>query len=884
MVPTVVGTQPTLKAGDLFASRYRILTVLGRGGMGEVYEAADTALDEVIALKLIVPDVDPSTLEIALSSFKNEVRLARRISSRHVVRIHDIGSHANGPYLTMESVTGGDLRRRIRENGPLRSEEAARLAAEVAEGLVACHRAGVLHLDLKPGNVLLRGGFGAVLTDFGIAQLERMSGASEHVVGTEGYMAPEQAAGHGASDKSDIFALGRLIEVMITGKRPGRGALEALRPPDEMARRLVGLVKRCTAKHPGERPSAAEIVALLAAAGVHADEVVVEPPRANADGETRVSRSPDAARAGRGSIAGAGGSEVGARGSVQGVAARGAVGRGVPEVAARGAATGAASDGAAPEAAVRGAAHGVATGGSIDGAGSEVGARGSVQGVAARGASAGAGSEMAPRGSAHGAVPDVVGRGVAAGASTGGVSSEVAIDLPIIAIAPFASAAADEALASALTTHVADLLAQTHGLIPRVLTPSENAAEIGARWKLNCTLAVAGPRVSVDVSMKNVADEKLLWRGRFDDDLDGVLQLQEAIAARIAESLRVRVATFSNAGTTNPKAAVAYLKGRERLARYRVIGPDGAIAAFEEALSHDPGLKIARAGLALATARLIRVLAMPTADELRAASTLIERTVRENPELPDALIAAATLAAFQGDMRTAGAMCAQALRRAPGFADGLAMLGMIKVDCGHADEGLALLTRAAQILPAHAGVHATLLRLHAFSSLSRYQAYIQQLTVEQRRAPPVLLLRMRVALWMGLADEASRLFEENVDALTTPFVLRILSDVAKRRLAGAELDDAWAPLTRATGRGQENFRRQLLCELHGVNKDRRRTLELLEELAAHGSLDVAWIDQCPALRFVASDERFVAAAAQFRRNAAEVELSVSAAKSSPSSS
>ncbi|MFT3835883.1 MAG: serine/threonine-protein kinase [Myxococcaceae bacterium] len=194
-------TTPTPSA--VFAGRYELLSLLGEGGMGRVYRARDRELGEVIALKTVLPQrADPDGLE----RFKDEVRLARRITHPNVLRIYDLGVFEGTPYFTMEYLAGGSLRDRI-DRGPIELSKALGYLKQIAEGLAAAHACGVVHRDLKPSNVMLGPNDRLALGDFGIALREGV--ADRETTGTPGYMAPEQEGGRETDASADSVRLRR---------------------------------------------------------------------------------------------------------------------------------------------------------------------------------------------------------------------------------------------------------------------------------------------------------------------------------------------------------------------------------------------------------------------------------------------------------------------------------------------------------------------------------------------------------------------------------------------------------------------------------------------------------------------------------------------------
>lgn len=266
-----------LAIGSVFAGRYVVEGLLGRGGMGVVYRARDRLVDERIALKLL--DVGGQIADDAVEMFRREVRVARRITHANVVRIHDLDQHDERMFITMELVEGSDLRREMQERGgkipPVR---AARVALEVARGLGAAHAIGVVHRDLKPENVLVDAAGRCILSDFGIARVFDGAGSdasrATRVIGTPAYMAPEQVAAEELGPASDLYALGVVLFEMLSGQLPFVGdnpiavAIARLQQPAPDVRTicaqpelLAQLVTQCLEREPKRRPANAEGVA-----------------------------------------------------------------------------------------------------------------------------------------------------------------------------------------------------------------------------------------------------------------------------------------------------------------------------------------------------------------------------------------------------------------------------------------------------------------------------------------------------------------------------------------------------------------------------------------------------------------------------------------------
>jgi predicted Ser/Thr protein kinase len=259
--------------GALLAGRYRIVALLGRGGMGEVYRAHDLTLGQEVALKFL-PEVAASN-PAALARFYNEVRIARQVSHANVCRVYDLGEVDGQPYLSMEYVDGEDLGSLLRRIGRLPSDKAIEIARQLCAGLAAAHAKGVLHRDLKPANVMLNGRGHVVVTDFGLAALADEIPGEEIRNGTPAYMAPEQLAGKEVTVQSDIYSLGLVLYEVFTGKRAFEAAslAELVRlhsettpvSPSSLVKELDPAVEsailRCLDSEPSKRPSSALAIA-----------------------------------------------------------------------------------------------------------------------------------------------------------------------------------------------------------------------------------------------------------------------------------------------------------------------------------------------------------------------------------------------------------------------------------------------------------------------------------------------------------------------------------------------------------------------------------------------------------------------------------------------
>jgi serine/threonine protein kinase/Tfp pilus assembly protein PilF len=220
---TMEAPKEELITGTTFAGRYQIIEELGKGGMGKVYRALDKELNEEVAIKLIKPKIakDKETIE----RFKNELKIARRISHRNVGRMYELMEDRGSHFITMEYVPGQDLRGLIRQTGQLTTGKAIAIAKEICEGLEEAHHHGVVHRDLKPSNIIIDRDGNARILDFGIAKSIAGKAITDAgvMIGTPEYMSPEQVEGKEVDFRSDIYSLGIILFEMTTGRVPFEG-------------------------------------------------------------------------------------------------------------------------------------------------------------------------------------------------------------------------------------------------------------------------------------------------------------------------------------------------------------------------------------------------------------------------------------------------------------------------------------------------------------------------------------------------------------------------------------------------------------------------------------------------------------------------------------
>jgi len=289
--------------GAILLHRYRIVGLLGKGGMGEVYRADDLKLGQAVALKFL-PDHLLSD-GAALARFHREVRVARQVSHKNVCRVYDIGETDGRHFLSMEYIKGEELSSLLRRVGSLPVDKSIQLARQICAGLNAAHDVGVLHRDLKPANVMIDGDGNARILDFGLAGLSEEFSENELAAGTPAYMAPEQLEGREQTVKTDLYSLGLVLYELFTSKKAFEartiGELIEMRRNNTAPTSLTSLVKdldpliervveRCLQTDPSLRPSSAlqvaaalpggdPIAAALAAGETPSPEMVAAAPK-----------------------------------------------------------------------------------------------------------------------------------------------------------------------------------------------------------------------------------------------------------------------------------------------------------------------------------------------------------------------------------------------------------------------------------------------------------------------------------------------------------------------------------------------------------------------------------------------------------------------------
>lgn len=714
----------TIAIGERFADRYRIEGLLGRGGMGAVYAVFDEQLGERVALKVLSERL--ALHEQALARFQREVRLARRVTSAHVARTHDIGVHDGVHYLTMELIDGESLTERLGREGALSIAEAVRIAKALASGLATAHEAGVLHRDLKPANVMLDADGRVVITDFGIARPAAESDDVQTIgfIGTPRYMAPEVVEGSPFDHRSDLYALGIIVYEMLTGKRyrltelgdedPTRtdtvqAAMDTAAPTglEMLVRSLLKLV-------PAARPSSAREVANTLA-------------------------------------------ELTAGSSV------------VP---------------------VR--------------------------------------SAPLPRGRR-------------------------------VLVVPFKARGGDEAseLAEVLSEELVDVLARNAGF--QVLahrSSDDDATAAGARagvdYVVGGTVTRRGSAVRISVRLTETTTGQQLYSDRFDAAVTDVFDLQDRIAKRIGEALRVEVMLVARRGSADAEAVEHYLRGR-RKHRSPSAPRGGGIEDFEAAIACAPDFGVAVAAHAISATRRWWVDgASPLGSaHRRAAEQSVQRALAVAPDLAETHLARGLSAAHRGEYVAAVEALTRALDIAPTCALAQDYLGQLECEAGRGENGSKRIALAHALDASVLAGQALVARWHAFSGrVEEGLALLDALDVEQGM-PSVnrTQIRMRIAAWRG--DHAAVAACRNELPVNRFPQLQRLHDYIDLVLGTLD-PEAYHPRVTAVIDASTNHRfatyaLQVAAEASSLVGQPARAAEYVTRATKMALADLDWLQRCPAL-------------------------------------
>ncbi len=847
----------TLPPGAVFATRYEVVSLLGRGAMGAVYRVVDRELGETVALKVLTA----AATEEALARFRREVRLARRITSRQVARIHDIGEERGLLYLTMECVAGESLESfAARAGGPLAPSSAARFGIQIADGLAAAHEVGVVHRDLKPANVLLEHARDpaheprVVLTDFGIARSAEdvaLTQVGATFIGTPAYMAPEQVLGEPVDARTDVYALGLVLYELLTFalpfETPGIGvmalALARCRAlpadprthvaiPDELA----ALVMHCVATSPAERPrNVVEVRERLRAWVARASGV-------------RRAEVPE----GTGAMPGGAGAMSGGAGAMPG------------------------------------------------GAGAMPGGAGAMPGGAGAGATLGEGGGALSFAAAMPAEESDVDVSFETNAlrprSSAGrpwLSSAPYAPIPertrLIAIAPFRfrGPADDGYVAEALREELIDVLSTTKGL--RVLAsfacahlgadadPREVGRELGADEIVDVTLQLmrrgdGSGDVRVTARLVDVKSGVQSWQERFDSRYEDVFALQESMSRRIAEALRVEVDSVPVGSEIPHEAVDLYLRARKRLASHNLLDSCHALGLLEQALALAPKFPTAQAAYAIACVRGWWTDPVSTTRDWRSLAGLaVARALDGAPHAAETHLASAMYSTNCGDLPAAAVALGRALELAPTFAQAHAYLGQLQCEAGRVDEGTRRLRLALELAPNSWQPRLTLARVAALrSSWDESEHHLVEVTrIHGEHHLAAFGLRLRLAAWSG--------DHQQLEALTHVAISgehplgHLFGAYAQYVLGHAEGFERMRDLTAHQNNPRmASIIEQLCAEAFGARGRHELALDAMGRGAEQALVDIDWVERCPLLTGARALPGYAAVAAKVRARSREL--------------
>jgi len=637
---TLVEDEPLLPP-EAMVGPYRIVGLLARGGMGDVYRATDVRLRRDVALKILPSNKSRDWQR--LDRFVQEGRVTASIDHPNVVRVYDVGLYEQRPFLVAELLDGETLRARIARGG-IPSSEARRIALEVAQGLVAAHAAGLVHRDLKPENIFLSRLGTTKILDFGLAKLAQddrpqdgLSTITGVVLGTAGYLAPEQIRGEGVDGRADLFALGAVLFEMLSGRRAFARAhvvdtLHAIlhEPPatlegNDLPPALVTIVERLLEKAPSDRfQTAADVISAL--------EGSMEP-------------HPAVAEAGSGSTRAALAPEAPSRVHATTASARWSLNPKwlVPALACLMAAVAATfwyrqqtpASGSAPTLAV----------------------------FPFRSLPAGPDTDLFELG-----LTDVI-------ISRLGQLQDVRI-LPL---------SATERLRSE--------------------DPKEAAGRLGATEILTGTVQRDAGSLRVSVQLRSMPDERVIWTDTFDAEASSIFSVQDGVVRRLLEAMAPRLSLdarsrLTRPGTANNDAFEAYLRGRAYGGRPNEADLRRAIDLYQGAVALDPSFADAWAGLAGAY-RLLPIGAdLPPADTFPEARKAAERALQLDPSNAEAHEVLGTVAFwYEWDYPKAERLLSRAVMLQPSSVSGHRFLAHLLSNIGRHDEALVAIRRAQQLDP-----------------------------------------------------------------------------------------------------------------------------------------------------------------------------------------
>lgn len=760
------GTPPLdLVTGTVFADRYEIKELLGRGGMAVVYRATDRVLADDVALKLMPLNADEHRL--LATRFRQEVRLSRRVNHPNVIRVHDIGEHNGFLYLTMEFIEGSTLRFVMRNNGPFPSQQAMSMARTIAEALGAAHAVDIIHRDLKPTNVLVDYWGRLVLTDFGIARcLDDDLGLTHGVLGTANYMAPEQATNGRIDARTDIYSLGVVLYEMLVGERPAGNSADIATRIETVPRippALVTLTLRCLSLDPNARPQST-------AAFITALDALIE----STDEKTSL----------------------------------------------------------------------------------DVGLQQGPANVQSQPVAPTAGVEVMPQ---------------------------------KLAILPFRYRGPQDQqyMAEVLTDELVDAISRTKGLLvlgsgalERFRSSRDPIAigkELGVRAVIDGAVQAGGGHIRVSVRLLDATTGVQRWVQQHDGEAKDLFAFQDSVVRRVAEELRIELATMVHSTSAPTSVVEGYIEARHEMRTPDPTSVENAVTLLDGVLAQAPGFLPAIAAHALACCRAW-FLAHGQKDRpwQTLAIASVKRALQVAPEIAETHLAAGSLATNRGEYHIAIPALQRALEIAPTCAPAHEFVGVLQSEAGHLEKGIMHLTLATELDPFHTGAWAHLARALSLSK-QRGKALeaIAKLESFERtdRFRLSMVARVRDAMWHNDLQAFEAIIptiewsaKQSLGRFTEDY-LGVLRD-RKENLEAlvrhpSELDPTESPRYRILAR-------QWISEVVAFKGHLDLALDQICEVAKDPLVDIFWLERCPIFVPFHGDPRFVEAVRLTRERAAVI--------------
>lgn len=766
----VSGELPAM--GELLGGRYELLGLIGVGGMGSVYRARDAELEEVVALKTISRDL--LTSPAVLERFRQEVKLARRVTHKNVARMFDIGEHKSLKFLTMELVDGESLGDRLQRDVLLSVQQTAAICKQICAGLGAAHEAGIVHRDLKPDNVMLAKSGRVLITDFGIARA--MQGSALRTqgmpVGTPAYMAPEQIEGVADVDaRADIYALGVMLYEMLVGAMPFEGdsvfavaAARLVRPPPNPQEKnpsipnpIAAMVVKCMQRRREDRyASAADVAAAFEAISMPAGPELA-PSRMPTQAATSYALTPVTLAEGDGR--------------------------------------------------------------------------------------------------------------------------------KIVAVLPFKNMGSvdDAHLAEGLTEDLVDALSMAKGVRVRSRGATQNQADkigntgeigraLGVQVIVDGTLRRAGDTVRATIRLVSVEDGLQLWAKRFERPVGEVLRIGDEAATAIASALTAEPAATAETITNDPVAIDLFLRGRQEYHRVWHDANTNAIDLFARALERAPNDPKIMGAYALALARRYAYeFGAEGAGEQ--AVEMAQRTLALAPRSSAARTTLAVVRWNQNRVVEAAQDILRALKNGPANGDAHDYLARVLLEVGLIEEAI---DRAKMALIVEARLNQPNLEIaRGLALLGRWDEAWARLGAppqDAARANAYWATRVRILSWNqspAAIDESRRLLNQQGPFETQSMASGMLDTMEDLAQAGA-LASILKQFAAANVARRRTYFSQVVTELWCKCGDIDNALTTLEYANGYGLTDIAWIDRCPSLAPLRSEERFARVRAVVRARAEDV--------------